>query len=51
MIQTEHYFVDHDFFKHCEEIATDLEVPVDYLLDEFFIDGELRMDSISVNIQ
>lgn len=50
VVQTENYLIDVDFFEKCEKIASQLELTVDYLLDEFYIDDDLRMDSIIVNI-
>ena len=41
MVETAHYELPLDFFLKCEFIAAQLEVTVDYLLDEFYDGGEL----------
>ena len=41
MVETEHYELPLDFFLKCEFIAAQLEITVDYLLDEFYDDGVL----------
>lgn len=41
MVETEHYELPLDFYLKCEFIAAQLEVTVDYLLDEFYDDGQL----------
>ena len=41
IVETEYYELPLDFFLKCEFIAAQLEVTVDYLLDEFYDDGEL----------
>ena len=38
MVETEHYEIPLDFYLKCEFIASQLEVTVDYLLDEFYDD-------------
>ena len=40
-VETEHYEIPLDFYLKCEYIAAQLEITVDYLLDEFYSDGEL----------
>ena len=40
-VETEYYNMDLDFYLKCEFIASQLEITVDYLLDEFYDDGEL----------
>lgn len=40
-VETEHYELPLDFFLKCEFIAAQLEITVDYLLDEFYDDGVL----------
>ena len=46
VVETEHYELSLDFFLKCEFIAAQLEVTVDYLLDEFYDDGELIVPTI-----
>ena len=41
MVETDNYELPLDFYLKCEFIAAQLEVTVDYLLDEFYDDGEL----------
>ena len=41
IVETEYYELPLDFFLKCEFIAAQLEITVDYLLDEFYDDGEL----------
>ena len=41
MVETEYYELPLDFYLKCEFIAAQLEVTVDYLLEEFYDDGEL----------
>ena len=41
IVETEHYELPLDFFLKCEFIAAQLEITVDYLLDEFYDDGVL----------
>ena len=45
MVETEQYELPLDFFLKCEFIAAQLEVTVDYLLDEFYDDGQLIVPS------
>lgn len=40
-VETEVYELPLDFYLECEAIASKLELTVDYLLDEFFVDGVL----------
>ena len=40
-VETEYYDMDLDFYLKCEFIAAQLEVTVDYLLDEFYDGDEL----------
>ena len=41
VVETDHYEIPLDFYLKCEYIAAQLEITVDYLLDEFYSDGEL----------
>lgn len=41
MVETDRYELPLDFFLKCEFIAAQLEITVDYLLDEFYDDGVL----------
>lgn len=41
MVETDNYELPLDFYLKCEFIASQLEITVDYLLDEFYDDGEL----------
>ena len=45
-VETEHYELDLDDFLQLEMIAAMMEVTVDYLLDEFCMDGELDMSDV-----
>ena len=45
IVETEYYELPLDFFLKCEFIAAQLEVTVDYLLDEFYDDGQLIVPS------
>jgi len=40
-VETEYYELPLDFYLKCEFIAAQLEITVDYLLDEFYKDGQL----------
>jgi hypothetical protein len=46
-VETEHYEMELDSFLQLEMIASVMEVTVDYLLDEFAIDGELNLEEVS----
>ena len=41
MVETELYELPFEFYLKCEYIAAQLEITVDYLLDEFYDDGVL----------
>jgi hypothetical protein len=41
IVETEYYELPLDFYLKCEFIAAQLEITVDYLLEEFYDDGEL----------
>ena len=45
-VETDHYVLDVDDFLQFEMIAAMMEVTVDYLLDEFFVDGELNLEDV-----
>lgn len=45
-VETENYELDLDDFLQLEMIAAMMEVTVDYLLDEFCMDGELDMSDV-----
>ena len=45
-VETEHYELDLDDFLQFEMIAAVAEVTVDYLLDEFFVDGQLNLEDV-----
>ena len=45
-VETEHYVLGVDDFLQFEMIAAMMEVTVDYLLDEFFVDGELNLEDV-----
>ena len=45
IVETEHYELPLDFYLKCEFIAAQLEITVDYLLDEFYDDGQLIVPS------
>jgi hypothetical protein len=40
-VETDAYELPLEFYLECEAIASKLELTVDYLLDEFFVDGAL----------
>ena len=46
-VETEHYEMELDSFLQLEMIASVMEVTVDYLLDEFAIDGQLDLEEVS----
>lgn len=41
MVETDAYELPLEFYLKCEYIAEQLEITVDYLLDEFYDDGVL----------
>lgn len=41
VVETERYELPLEFYLKCEYIAAQLEITVDYLLDEFYDDGQL----------
>ena len=41
IVETELYELPLEFYLKCEYIAAQLEITVDYLLEEFYDDGEL----------
>ena len=45
-VETEHYVLGVDDFLQFEMIAAMMEVTVDYLLDEFFVDGQLNLQDV-----
>ena len=45
-VETDHYELDLDHFIQLEGIAAMMEVTVDYLLDEFFVDGQLNLEDV-----
>lgn len=45
-VETENYELEIDTFIQLEGIAAVMEVTVDYLLDEFAIDGELNLEEV-----
>ena len=45
-VETDNYVLDVDDFLQFEMIAAMMEVTVDYLLDEFFVDGELNLEDV-----
>ena len=45
-VETENYVLDVDSFLQFEMIAAMMEVTVDYLLDEFFVDGQLNLEDV-----
>ena len=46
-VETEHYEMELDSFLQLEMIASVMEVTVDYLLDQFAIDGQLDLEEVS----
>jgi predicted DNA-binding ribbon-helix-helix protein len=46
-VETDVYELPLDFYLECEEIASKLELTVDYLIDEFFVDGELQLQNLT----
>ena len=42
-VETDAYELPLEFYLECEAIASKLELTVDYLLDEFFVDGALYL--------
>ena len=45
-VETDNYVLDVDSFLQFEMIAAMMEVTVDYLLDEFFVDGQLNLEDV-----
>ena len=45
-VETDNYVLDVDDFLQFEMIAAMMEVTVDYLLDEFFVDGQLNLEDV-----
>ena len=45
-VETDSYELPLDFYLECEEIASKLELTVDYLIDEFFVDGALCLPDL-----
>jgi len=45
-VETENYVLSVDDFLQFEMIAAMMEVTVDYLLDEFFVDGQLDLQDV-----
>lgn len=45
MVETNNYELPLEFYLKCEYIAAQLEITVDYLLDEFYDDGQLIVPS------
>lgn len=46
VVETEHYEIPLDSYLQFEMIAAVCEVTVDYLLDEFFVDGQLNLEDV-----
>ena len=45
IVETEGYELPLEFYLKCEWYAAQMELTVDYMLDEFFVDGELIVPS------
>ena len=45
-VETDAYELPLEFYLECETIASKLELTVDYLLDEFFVDGSLCLPDL-----
>lgn len=45
-VETEYYEIELDKFIQLEGIAAMMEVTVDYLLEEFCVDGELNLEDV-----
>ena len=46
VVETEHYELPLDTYLEFEMIAAMMECTVDYLLDEFFVDGQLDLQDV-----
>jgi hypothetical protein len=46
IVETEVYELPLEFYLECEAIASTLELTVDYLIDEFFVDGALQLQDV-----
>jgi hypothetical protein len=42
-VETELFELPLEFYLECESIAAELELTVDYLVSEFFVDGSLQL--------
>jgi hypothetical protein len=42
-VETDVYELPLDFYLECEAVASTMEITVDYLIDEFFVDGALEL--------
>jgi hypothetical protein len=51
IVETELYELPLDFYLECEAIASALELTVDYLIDEFFVDGALQLHDVELEEQ
>ena len=47
IVETENYIFPLDTYLEFEIIATLMECTVDYLLDEFYVDGELDLQDVN----
>ncbi len=45
-VETENYELEIDTFIQLEGIAAVMEITVDYLLDEFAVDGKLNLEEV-----
>jgi hypothetical protein len=45
-VETDVYELPLEFYLECEAIASKLELTVDYLIDEFFVDGALQLQDV-----
>jgi hypothetical protein len=46
-VETDAYELPLEFYLECEAISSVLELTVDYLIDEFFVDGQLDLTGVS----
>jgi hypothetical protein len=46
-VETDAYELPLEFYLECEAIASTMELTVDHLLDEFFVDGKLDLTDVS----
>lgn len=50
-VETNAYELPLDFYLECEAIASALELTVDYLIDEFFVNGSLQLHDVELEEQ